>query len=117
MEAYLIPIAVVSAFIIADILTGILKGIAAQHSLRSSVMRVGMWSKLGSWSAVLVALMCKVSVLAWAGLPGELGLVYEVVAGYIVLMELTSILENIVEVNPKLAEGNKLFELFNIARG
>ena len=95
-------------FILLDILTGIAKG-ASQHDISSEKMKRGFWHKLGIIAALIVAGL--LDAAAGAGL--DLGFevpVFEGACGYVVIMELISILENIAVINPELA-GSRLFQL------
>ena len=95
-------------FILLDVLTGICKG-AATHNLSSEKMKTGFWHKLGIIAALVVAGL--IDAAAGSGL--DLGFevpVFEAVCGYVVIMELLSILENIAEINPELA-GSRVFQL------
>lgn len=97
------------AFILLDIISGICKA-CSKHDIRSDAMKAGFWHKLGIITALVVAGL--VDAAAGAGL--DLGFqvpIFEAACGYVVLMELFSILENISEINPELA-GSKLFQLF-----
>lgn len=99
------------AFILLDIVSGIAKG-ASKHDLRSDAMKQGFWHKLGIITALVVAGL--LDAAAGAGL--DLGFdapVFEAACGYVVIMELLSILENIAEINPELA-GSKLLQLFAV---
>lgn len=96
-------------FILLDILTGLAKG-ASQHDISSEKMKQGFWHKLAIIAALIVAGL--LDAAAGAGL--DLGFevpVFEAACGYVVLMELFSILENISEINPELA-GSRIFNLF-----
>lgn len=95
-------------FILLDVLTGICKG-AATHNLSSEKMKSGFWHKLGIIAALVVAGL--IDAAAGSGL--DIGFevpVFEAVCGYVVIMELLSILENIAEINPELA-GSRVFQL------
>lgn len=95
-------------FILFDVITGVCKG-ASTHTLSSAVMREGFWHKL----AVILALCIAACIDAAAGAGLDLGFevpVFEGVCGYVVVMELLSILENISEINPELA-GSAIFKL------
>lgn len=102
-------------FIALDVLTGLAKGAASAKNgggLSSEKMKTGFWHKLGIIAALVVAGL--LDAAAGAGL--DLGFdapIFEAACGYVVIMELLSILENISELNPELA-GSKLFQLFAI---
>lgn len=96
-------------FILLDVVSGIAKG-AATHSLSSARMREGFWHKLGIIIVLLIAAL--VDAAAGAGL--NLGFqvpLFEAVCGYVIVMELLSILENVGEINPELA-GSRLLQMF-----
>lgn len=100
-------------FILFDIVTGYAQAIA-NRCIDSSKMRKGFWHKL----AIIIVLI--VANVIDAGLnmgfnAGNMGIsapIFEVACGYVVVMELTSILENVKLMNPELAD-TKLLRLFN----
>ena len=88
-------------FVVTDYVTGIVKAIMAGN-LSSSKMRAGLGHKFAYLILILVAYMIDtVSVHVDLGLPVH---VYLVTVGGICLIELTSILENITEINPELKD-------------
>ena len=95
-------------FIAFDILTGWTKALAT-HTTNSSIMRVGLFHKLGEILAILFGYGCqysfpKIGVAIPIPLP-------EAIATYIILMEVASIIENLTKINPQLAEVlNRLFK-------
>ena len=90
---------IVASFIAADILTGIIASLR-NGEYKSSVMRAGLWAKLGEAAAVLLAVLCE-----WAlpiiGVDIQLP-IFEGVSGYLCLMELGSCIENITKISPEL---------------
>jgi phage-related holin len=90
---------IVGSFILADILTGLIAAVR-NGEYKSSVMRVGLWSKLGEVAAILLSVLCE-----WA-LPiinVDIQLpIFEGVSGYICIMELGSCVENITKISPEL---------------
>ena len=90
---------IVASFILADILTGLIAAVR-NGEYKSSVMRVGLWSKLGEVAAILLSVLCE-----WA-LPVmnvDIQLpIFEGVSGYICIMELGSCVENITKISPEL---------------
>ena len=90
---------IVASFILADILTGLIAAVR-NGEYKSSVMRVGLWSKLGEVAAILLSVLCE-----WA-LPimnVDIQLpIFEDVSGYICIMELGSCVENITKISPEL---------------
>ena len=88
-------------FVATDYVTGIVKAIMAGN-LSSKKMREGLGHKFAYLALIVVAYMIDVfSVHVDLGLPIH---VYLVTAGGICLIELTSILENITEINPELKD-------------
>lgn len=95
-------------FNILDIVTGFTAAVANQH-VSSSAMREGLFHKLGFIFALILA-----ALLQYAS--GLLDLGVEIptlaaVAVFIILTEAVSILENIAEMNPALAN-NGFFKIF-----
>ena len=90
---------IVASFIGADILTGLIASVR-NGEYKSSVMRAGLWSKLGEAAAILLAVHCE-----WAlpiiGVSIQLP-IFEGVSGYICIMELGSCVENITKISPQL---------------
>ena len=90
---------IVASFIAADILTGLIASVR-NGEYKSSVMRAGLWSKLGEAAAILLAVLCE-----WAlpiiGVSIQLP-IFEGVSGYICIMELGSCVENITKISPQL---------------
>ena len=90
---------IVASFILADILTGLIAAVR-NGEYKSSIMRVGLWSKLGEVAAILLSVLCE-----WA-LPVmnvDIQLpIFEGVSGYICIMELGSCVENITKISPEL---------------
>lgn len=100
MQIYII----VAGFILADVVTGILQAVY-NKDVNSTKLRQGLYHKLSEILSVVLA-----TGLEYACQYVELGVdvpVLSVVSIYICVMELVSILENLCNVNPKLA---KLFK-------
>ena len=96
-------------FIGLDVITGICKA-ASKHDIDSGKMRTGFWHKLGLIMALVVAALADAALNSGV----DIGIsvpIFSAACGYICIMELVSILENIVEINPELA-GSKLLKLF-----
>lgn len=94
----------VGVFILFDILTGIIKALY-KEGLNSIYLRQGLFHKLSEVIATVGA-----GLLEYGARYIDLGIevpVLSIVAVYICVMELVSILENLAEVNPHLA---KLFK-------
>ena len=98
----MIKVAIVTlVFILFDILTGFLKA-AAKHNIDSTALRKGLLHKLSEIVAIVFAFLCEYAV-QYIHLGVEIPLVVAV-CGYIIIMEIISVLENIVEVNPELGK-------------
>ena len=94
---------IVFVFILFDIVTGLIKAIY-NEGLNSTYLRQGLFHKLSEILAVLGSYGLEYAITYI-----DLGIdipVFKCVIGYICLMELISIVENLCEVNPQL---NKLF--------
>ena len=107
-------IVIVLAFIAFDILTGFVKG-AVRGSLSSTVMRRGLYHKLAFVLALAFAALVQFATLHF-DLPRELGAVFPAICLYLILTEIVSILENLVEINPELAN-NRFLGLFGRKEG
>ena len=95
-------------FNILDIITGFTAAVAKQ-SVSSSAMREGLFHKLGFIFALILA-----ALLQYASVLLDLGIeipTLAAVAVFIILTEAVSILENIAEMNPALAN-NGFFKIF-----
>lgn len=87
-------------FIVFDVLTGWLKALATKTT-NSSIMRKGLFHKLGEIIALIFGYVCEYT-LPTIGVNVEIP--FAVAIGtYIILMELASIVENISQINPRLA--------------
>lgn len=99
---YIEPIVIITAvFILADIITGIAKGIYLKE-VNSKVLKRGAWSKSGFFGLIVFAYM-----LQWAAFQIDLGFEVPAVASvclYIILTEAVSIFENLCIINPKLKD-------------
>lgn len=90
---------VTALFILLDMVSGIIKAFK-QKNYTSSIMREGLFHKTG---AVLVVVFATLVDYAQAFM--ELGVTVPMTAavcGYIVLMEIGSIIENICVINPEI---------------
>ena len=89
MRVYVIGVAV---FIAADILSGLLKALYTK-SFKSSVMRNGLFHKAGEFLVLGLLYLVEIESAAMgldAGLP-----LFKTGCGYVVLMEIGSIIENL----------------------
>lgn len=105
--------AIVCAFVLLDVVSGLAAAIKNKE-LSSSVMHEGLYNKLGEVLLLVVAMfvasILEVYPFTELGIPP--GVMY-LVAVYITLMELVSILENICKLNPSLPIA-KILAIFDI---
>lgn len=100
--------AIVGAFILLDFITGIVKAFKKKE-FTSTVMREGLFHKAGSIMVVVFA-----TLVDYAQGFLDLGVsipLTEAICGYIILMEVGSIIENVCVINPRIIP-NKLQSYF-----
>ena len=104
----------VLVFIAFDVITGWLKALAT-GTTDSSVMRKGLFHKLGELLAVMFGYMCE---YAFPIMEIEVSIPFAgVIATYIVLMETASIIENLCIMNPNLSKiMEKIFDSDKLQR-
>lgn len=102
-----VPFAIISAFMLFDILTGWLKAVK-NGSFKSAKMKQGLYSKCGNLIALVFMYGLEHS-LPYLGIDTTIPLV-KAVTTYIAVMETSSIFENLGVINPEL--GKKLSALF-----
>lgn len=99
MKVELIIYIIVAVFIIFDIITGLLKAFK-QKEYNSTVMRQGLYHKCGSVVCVLFG-----TLIDYTQKYIDIGVsipVLKAICVYIILMEITSIIENICLLNPDI---------------
>lgn len=105
--------AIVCAFVLLDVVSGLAAAVKNKE-LSSSVMHEGLYNKLGEVLLLVVAMfvgsILDIPPFTQLGIPPE---VMYLVALYIALMELVSILENICKLNPGLPIA-KILAIFDI---
>jgi len=97
----MVIIIIVLLFILFDILTGLIKAIY-KEGLNSTYLRQGLFHKLSEILALIGSYGIEFAIQYI-----ELGIdipVLKCVSGYIALMELISIIENLCEINPRLSK-------------
>ena len=90
---------VVGSLILLDVITGILKA-GYEHNIQSTKLRKGLYHKISEIIAILL-----VSVVQYGSNYVNFNISFPVTAvviGYISVMEIISILENICKINPDL---------------
>ena len=102
--------AIVCAFVVMDLVTGVMQAVA-NKTLDSTKMRAGLWHKCGFIMTVILA-----ALVEWSMRFIDLGFtlpLFVPVCVFIVLTEIVSIFENVCKLSPELTN-SKLAQLFNI---
>lgn len=101
---------IILILIALDILAGVVAAI--EHGeLSSAGLRKGLYHKFATMTLVGLSYVLQYAVVQVPGLPEELTAIYSGTCLFVIIMETTSILENLVKINPDLAS-NKLFSIF-----
>ena len=95
----------------ADVVVGFIQA-AINNRLSSTKMRQGLLHKVLILILIFVCLAIEIGISHTVKLPYDIP-TCEVVCGYVIVMELVSILENIARGYPEFAN-SQLFKLFNI---
>ncbi len=99
MSNYTLQIALIMIVIIADYVTGIVKA-CYHHDYKSCVMREGLYHKVAELMAVAVMYFIELG-LPMIGVTINFPFI-SFITFYVIFMELSSIVENIGEINPSL---------------
>ena len=110
-DAQVWGIALACTMMVADMAAGFIVAVI-NGNLSSTKMRNGLLHKVLMLVLIFVCLAIEVSISHTGALPYDVP-TCEVVCGYIVLMELVSVLENIANGYPELRD-SALFRLFNL---
>lgn len=110
-EAQTWSVALACIMMCADVLVGFIVA-AINNDLSSTKMRKGMLHKVLMLILIVVCLAIELAVEHTVQLPYDIP-TCKVVCGYIVVMELISVLENIGRSYPQFAD-SALFKLFNL---
>lgn len=106
-----VPFLAMLVFVALDVIFGLCKAFST-HTFDSSKMRQGLWHKCALIGVDLMAyiteLACQFMDFSAIGLEDFTVPIVGAVTGYIVLMELGSILESLCVMNPELAGGRIL---------
>ena len=103
--------AIILLFIAFDIVTGLIKSLST-HSYQSSVMRQGLFHKLGEIVCFIFGVVCDI-FLPYLGVKIPVSIAQSICV-YIVVMEIGSVVENIGEINPDLSKYlHKIFAKFD----
>lgn len=104
-------IAIACIMMLADIVVGFIVA-AINEGLSSTKMRKGLLHKVLMLILIIVCLIIEIGIQHTIMLPYDIP-TCEVVCGYIIVMELMSVLENIAKGYPALADST-LFKLFKL---
>lgn len=96
------------AFITLDVVSGVMKG-ASLGELSSRVMRTGFWHKSALVVAIILCTLIDYALTYNINIGFDMPIV-EVASGYIIMMEIVSICENLCIINPEL-KGSNLMKL------
>lgn len=99
---------IVACFILFDFLTGLLKAFK-EKTYTSSIMREGLFHKCGSILCVIFGVLVDYAQ-TFIDIGVNIPVAYAI-CGYIVLMEIGSIIENVCAINPRIMP-NKLKKYF-----
>lgn len=92
-------VVVAGGFIVLDLITGTIKAFA-EHNFASSVMREGLFHKVGSILCIALGMYAD-----YAQQYIDLGVALPIsgaICAYIALMEIGSIVENLAKINPEI---------------
>ena len=107
MQYYIVPFAITAIFIIMDYGTGVANAIM-HNQISSEKMRNGLWHKFA-----YIVVICTAVLIEWGTQWLDLGFKLPLVTPVLIsidLIEITSILENCVKINPEL----KAYKVLNI---
>lgn len=111
-EAQSWGIALACVMMCADVVVGFIQA-AINNQLSSTKMRKGLLHKILILVLIFVCLAIEIGIGHTVKLPYDIP-TCEVVCGYVIVMELVSILENISRGYPQFAD-SQLFKLFNLS--
>lgn len=109
MQHYIAPFAITAILIIMDYGTGVANAIM-HNQMSSEKMRNGLWHKFA-----YIVVICTASLIEWGSQWLDLGFSLPLVTPVLIsiaLIEITSILENCVKINPEL-KTYKVLNIFN----
>lgn len=110
-DAQLWGIVLACLMMCADVLTGFIVAVI-NNEVSSTVMRKGLLHKVLTLVLIAACLAIEIALTHMVVLPYDIP-TCEVVCGYVVVMELASVLENIGKGYPEFAD-SAVFKLFNL---
>ena len=87
-------------FIGLDIISGLLKA-TFKKKLNSTCLMTGLYHKTAEILSIVLALIMQVALADIVYIGFEIP-IYDAICGYIILMEVISVIENICEINPQM---------------
>lgn len=112
MQHYIMPFIITATFVLIDYGTGIANAIM-HNQISSEKMRNGLWHKFAYIIVISTAFLVEYGA-KWLELGFNLPVVTPVLVS-ICLIEITSILENCIKINPEL-KSNKVLNIFSEAQ-
>lgn len=112
MQHYIAPFMITGSFILMDYGTGVANAIM-HNQMSSGKMRNGLWHKFAYIIVISTAFLIEYGT-QWLELGFNLPIVAPVLVS-ICLIEITSILENCIKINPEL-KSNKVLNIFSEAQ-
>lgn len=109
MQHYIAPFIITATFILMDYGTGVANAIM-HNQMSSGKMRNGLWHKFAYIVVISTAFLIEYGA-QWLELGFNLPIVTPVLVS-ICLIEITSILENCIKINPEL-KNNKVLNIFS----
>lgn len=112
MQHYIAPLIITATFILMDYGTGVVNAIM-RNQISSRKMKNGLWHKFTYVIVISTAFLIEYGA-QWLELGFNLPLVAPVLVS-VCLIEITSILENCIKINPDL-KSNKVLNIFSEAQ-
>lgn len=97
---YMVNLLIALSFIAFDIITGLI-GAIKNGTYKSSVMREGLFHKIGEIMAIIFSYGCEMA-FPYVGITVTIPICRSILI-YIIIMETGSIIENITHISPELA--------------
>ena len=112
-EIHWMLIIIACCFMLLDVVTGFVQAIM-NKCVDSKVMKTGLFHKCGFLLAIVFGCLCEYA-MNYIDLGFDVP-IQDVVCGYIIVMEIASILENLALISPELAS-KKFMDIFKSSGG
>ena len=112
-EIHWMLIVIACSFMLLDVVTGFVQAVM-NKCVDSKVMKTGLFHKCGFLLAILFGCLCEYA-MNYIDLGFDVP-IQDVVCGYIIVMEIASILENLALISPELAS-RKFMDIFKSSGG